>query len=322
MQAIQNKNGELILQQLPRPIPNGGEVLIQVEAAGVNRSDVLQRKGYYLPPEGASPLLGLEVAGTIIAVGPGVDSGALKQKVTALTPGGGYAEYCVTAYSQCLPIPKGLTIAEAASLPETFFTVWSNLFERCHFAPGETLLIQGGTSGIGVTAIQIAHALGHPVYATAGSHEKCAACLKLGASRAINYKTEDFAQVVKEATEGRGVDVILDIIGGDYIAREVPILAKDGRLALIGMMGGRMASFNGSELIHNRLTITGSSLRPASLAYKAHIAQKLKTHIWPLIEEGKIRPVLYKTFPFTQAAEAHRLMESSEHIGKIVLLFT
>ena len=308
----------LKLTERPTPQPKAGEVLIKVAAAGINRPDAFQRAGAYPPPPGASDLPGLEVAGTIAAVGEGVRDWNVGDAVCALTPGGGYAQYCVTPAPQCLPVPKGMSMVEAASLPETFFTVWSNVFDRAKLAPGESLLVQGGSSGIGVTAIQMARALGHTVFATAGSAEKCAACAKLGA-QAINYNTEDFVAVVKKATDGRGVDVILDMVGGDYVQRELKTLADDGRLVFINTMGGRESTVDFRALMARRLTITGSTLRPRSVAFKGEIAKSLREKIWPHIEAGRIKPVIYKTFPLADAASAHVLMESSQHIGKIVL---
>jgi NADPH2:quinone reductase len=303
----------------PVPQPAAGEVLIKVKAAGVNRPDVLQRMGHYPVPPGASDIPGLEVAGTIVALGAGVHEWKLGETVCALVQGGGYAEYCTAPALQCLPIPKGLSEVEAASLPETFFTVWSNVFDRAGLKPGETFLVQGGSSGIGVTAIQIAKAFGHQVFVTGGSAEKCAACEQLGADRAINYKTEDFVAVVKEATGGRGVDVMLDMVGGDYVDRELKALADDGRIVLIAFLGGNRSNINLNEILRRRLTLTGSTLRPRPVEFKGAIARKLREKVWPLIETGKIKPVVYKTFPLSEAARAHELMESSQHIGKIVL---
>jgi NADPH2:quinone reductase len=296
-----------------------GEVLIKVHAAGINRPDVLQRLGHYPVPPGASDLPGLEVAGEIV---DGDLAGSALRKgdmVCALVQGGGYAEYCVAPVGQCLPIPKGLGPLEAASLPETFFTVWSNVFDRAALAAGETLLVQGGTSGIGVTAIQLAAALGHRVFATAGSDDKCRACESLGAERGINYRDEDFVAVVKELTAGKGVDVVLDMVAGDYVAREIDCLADDGRIALIALLGGARASLDLGQVLRRRLSISGSTLRPRPVAFKAAIARKLLARVWPLLEQGKIKPVIFKTFPLEQAAQAHALMESSTHVGKIVL---
>jgi NADPH2:quinone reductase len=309
----------LVAAERPRPSPKAGEVLIRVAAAGVNRPDVLQRTGNYPVPPGASDIPGLEVAGTIVE-GDTQGSGlALGERVCALVQGGGYAEYCAAPLGQCLPIPGGLSDAEAASLPETFFTVWTNVFDRARLAPGETLLVQGGSSGIGVAAIQLAHALGHRVFATAGSAEKVAACEALGAERGINYHTEDFAAVVAELTGKKGVDVILDMIGGSYLPREINCLADDGRIALIALLGGAKAELDLSQVLRRRLTVSGSTLRPRPVAFKAAIAARLLEHVWPLIEAGSIKPVVFKTFALTDAAAAHRLMESSQHIGKIVL---
>ena len=304
-----------------RPVPQAkaGEVLIKIAAAGVNRPDVMQRMGRYPVPPGASDIPGLELAGSVVALGEGVSGFRIGDAVCALVQGGGYAEYCNAPAPQCLPIPKGLSAVEAASLPETFFTVWSNVFDRAGLKSGETLLVQGGSSGIGVTAIQMAKAFGHTVFATAGSDEKCQACVKLGASRAINYRTEDFVAVVKEATGGRGVDVILDMVGGDYIDRELKALADDGRIALIAFLGGTQSTINLNEVLRRRLTLSGSALRPRSIEFKGGVAKNLRERVWPLIEAGKIKPVIYKTFPLADASKAHELMESSAHIGKIVL---
>jgi NADPH:quinone reductase len=309
----------LRLGERPVPQPKAGEVLVRVEAAGVNRPDVLQRLGHYPVPPGASDLPGLEIAGEVVALGEGVNSWNRGDMVCALVQGGGYAEYCTAPAPQCLPIPRNLGAAEAASLPETFFTVWSNVYDRARLAPGEGLLVQGGSSGIGVTAIQMAKAFGHKVLATAGSPQKCAACEELGADRAINYKTEDFAAIVKEATAGRGVDVILDMVGGEYIDRELKCLADDGRLVIIAMLGGAKATVNLNEILRRRLTLTGSTLRPRPVSFKGAIARNLQEKVWPHIESGAIKPVVYRIFPLAEAAQAHALMESSTHIGKIVL---
>ena len=302
-----------------------GEVLIRVAASGVNRPDVLQRTGNYPVPPGASDIPGLEVAGEIIAG----DAAAMAaagfkpgDRVCALVAGGGYAELCVAPVGQCLPVPKGLTDIEAASLPETFFTVWSNVFDRARLQAGETLLIQGGTSGIGVTAIQMAKALGATVFATAGSDEKCAACLALGADHAINYKTADFSVEAKRLTDGKGVNVILDMVAGSYVAREVECLAEDGRLVIIAVQGGVKAEFNAGMVLRKRLSITGSTLRPRPIAFKTAIAQSLRAKVWPLLESGAIKPVIFKTFPADAAAQAHALMESNQHIGKIILTWS
>jgi len=310
-----------VLQLCERPMPElkPGEVLIHVHAAGVNRPDVLQRMGHYPVPPGASDLPGLEVAGEI--VGGDVEGTPFKKgdMVCALVQGGGYAEYCAAPAGQCLPIPAGLTPLEAAALPENYFTVWSNVFDRAQLSGGETLLVQGGSSGIGVTAIQLAAALGHRVFATAGSKEKCDACVELGAERAINYKDEDFVDVVKALTDGKGVDVVLDMVAGDYVAREIACLADDGRIALIALLGGAKATIDLGQVLRRRLVISGSTLRPRPVAFKADIAAKLLQHAWPLLEQKKVRPVIYKTFPLAQAADAHALMESSTHVGKIML---
>ncbi len=310
-----------VLQLCERPMPvlAPGHVLIRVHAAGINRPDVLQRTGNYPVPPGASDIPGLEVAGEIVDGDLAGSGFAIGDMVCALVQGGGYAEYCSAALSLCLPLPKGMSALQAASLPETFFTVWSNVFERGGLAAGETLLVQGGSSGIGVTAIQLAKALGHTVFATAGSDEKCRACEALGADRAINYRTEDFAEVVKAATGGKGVDVILDMVGGDYVPREIACLADDGRLVIIALLGGASATVPLGQILRRRLTVTGSTLRPRPVAFKAQIAARLREHVWPLLEAGAIKPVIYKTFPLADAALAHALMESSEHVGKIVL---
>ncbi len=313
-----------VLRQGERPVPvaGAGELLIRVAASGVNRPDVLQRTGNYPVPPGASDLPGLEVAG-IVESG---DAAAMAQagfqvgdRVCALVAGGGYAEYCVAPVGQCLPVPQGLNDVEAASLPETFFTVWSNVFDRGRLQPGETLLVQGGTSGIGVTAIQMGKALGARVIATAGSDEKCAACLSLGADHAINYKTQDFTEEAKAFTGGAGVNVVLDMVAGAYVAREVNCLAEDGRLVIIAVQGGTKAEFNAGLVLRRRLQITGSTLRPRPVAFKAAIAQALKANVWPLIERGAIKPVIHSTFAAADAAAAHTLMESNQHVGKIVL---
>lgn len=312
----------LHLVERPRPQPRAGEALLRVHAAGVNRPDVLQRKGGYPPPPGASDLPGLEVAG-VIEEGDLAGSGfAIGDAVCGLVAGGGYAEYCAVPVAQLLPVPRGLSFAEAAGLPETFFTVWSNVFDRARLAPGETLLVQGGTSGIGVAAVQLAVALGHTVYATAGSDEKCRAIDALGAARAINYRDEDFGAVLQELTQGRGVDVILDMVGGDYVAREIACLAEDGRLVLIALLGGAKAEIDLSAVLRRRLTITASTLRPRPVEFKAAIARRLRALVWPLIEAGRVKPMLFATFGLGEAAAAHALMESSRHIGKIVLAVT
>ena len=311
-----------VLKVCERPMPtiSAGEVLIKVHAAGVNRPDVLQRSGNYPVPAGVSDLPGLEVAGEL--VGGDLSGSAFKMgdMVCALVQGGGYAEYCAASIALCLPVPKGWRAVEAASLPEAFFTVWSNVFDRAGLTGAETLLVQGGSSGIGVTAIQIATALGHRVFATAGSDEKCRACVALGAERAINYRTEDFVDVVKTATAGKGVDVILDMVGGDYVPREISCLADDGRLVFIALLGGSKSNISLGQILLRRLTITGSTLRPRSVAFKAAIAAQLHQRLWPLLETRKINPVIYRTFPLDEAAQAHTLMETSKHVGKIMLV--
>ena len=318
---ITRPGGPDVLQIAERdvPRPKAGEVIIAVAAAGVNRPDCFQRAGSYAPPPGASDLPGLEVAGTVAALGEGVAQWRIGDQVCALTPGGGYAQYCATPASHCLPVPAGLTVAEAASLPETFFTVWINVFERARLAAGETLLVQGGSSGIGVTAIQLARAFGHRVFATAGSADKCAACERLGAERAIDYRKEDFVEVVKQLTGGKGVDVILDMVGGDYVPRELKCLATDGRLSIIAFLGGTRTTLDMGDILYRRLTITGSTLRPRSIEYKAQVAAALREKVWPLLSAGRLKPVIHQRFPLEQAAAAHALMESSAHIGKILL---
>ena len=315
----------LRLAERPVPQPGDGELLIRVAASGVNRPDVLQRKGNYAPPAGVSDLPGLEVAGVVESG----DAAAMAQaglrvgdRVCALVAGGGYAQWCVAPVAQCLPVPQGLSDVEAASLPETFFTVWSNVFDRGRLQAGEVLLVQGGSSGIGVTAIQLARARGATVIVTAGSDEKCAACLALGAHYAINYKTQDFVAEARRLTDGRGVDVVLDMVAGSYVAREVECLAEDGRVVIIAVQGGLDAQFNAGLVLRRRLTITGSTLRPRPLAFKGAIAQALREHVWPLLASGAVKPVIHSTFPTAQAAQAHALMESNQHVGKIVLTWT
>jgi NADPH2:quinone reductase len=303
----------------PVPAPKAHEILVKVAAAGVNRPDVLQRSGNYPVPPDASDLPGLEVAGEVIALGSAARNFQVGDRVCALVHGGGYAEYCVAPEVQALPAPKGLSMVEAASLPETFFTVWGNVYDRGRLAPGESLLVQGGSSGIGVTAIQMARATGNRVFATAGSDEKCAACVRLGAEKAVNYKTQDFVAELKAATGGKGVDVILDMVGGDYVPKELKLLADEGRLVFIAFLRGHKSELDINELMRRRLTLTGSTLRPRPVEFKGYLARNLREKIWPLIEAGKIRPEIYKTFALAQAAQAHRLMESSQHIGKIVL---
>jgi len=301
------------------PTPGAGEVRIRVAAAGVNRPDVLQRRGAYPPPPGASDLPGLEVAGEIDVLGSEVSEWHVGDRVCALLAGGGYATLCTAPAVQCLPIPRGIDFVAAAAMPETFFTVWTNVFDRGKLRAGESALFHGGSSGIGTTAIQLAVARGSRVLATAGSDEKCRACEQLGAERAINYRTEDFVEIVKQVTQGRGVDLILDIVGGDYIARDLAALAVEGRLVVIGFMGGDTATIDFRRVLGRRLTITGSTLRPRSPAEKGEIATALRWEVWPLVEQGVVKPIVYRTFPLEEAAAAHRLMESSEHVGKIVL---
>ncbi|MDD5334414.1 MAG: NAD(P)H-quinone oxidoreductase [Rhodoferax sp.] len=312
----------LRLGERPTPLPGAGELLIRVSASGVNRPDVLQRTGNYPVPPGASDIPGLEVAG-VIEQGDAqelADAGfKLGDRVCALVAGGGYAEFCVAPVAQCLPVPKGLSDVEAASLPETFFTVWSNVFDRARLQKGETLLIQGGSSGIGVTAIQLAKAMGAQVIVTAGSDEKCAACLALGADHAINYRTQDFQVEVKRLTFGQGVNVILDMVAGNYVAKEVECLSEDGRLVIIAVQGGVKSEINAGLVLRRRLTVTGSTLRPRPVAFKAAIAQACLKNVWPLIERGAIKPVIHSTFVAQDAAKAHALMESNKHVGKIVL---
>ena len=303
----------------PVPSPGDNEILIKVAAAGVNHPDLMQRRGVYPPPPGAPDIPGLEVAGTVAAIGAKVDAWNVGDDVTALVAGGGYAEYCVAPSVQALPVPKGLTMIEAAALPETFFTVWINLFERARLEPGESALVHGGASGIGTAAIMIAAALGSTVYATAGSQEKCAACEKLGAVRAINYKTEDFVSITKEMTGNKGVNVVLDMIGGDYLSRNIDSLAEDGRLAIIALLGGAKAELDIGRVLRKRLTITGSTLRPRTIAFKGSIAQALREKVWPLIEAGKIKPVVQEVLPLTDASESHRLLEAGNHVGNFVL---
>jgi NADPH2:quinone reductase len=308
------------IAQGPVPAIKADELLIRVEAAGINRPDVLQRQGSYPPPPGASPVLGLEVAGEVAAVGPEAHGFAVGDKVCGLANGGGYAEYCAVPASQCLPWPKRYDAVRAGAVPETAFTVWANVFQMGRLAKGETLLVHGGTSGIGVTAIQLAKEFGATVYATAGSEEKCAACLKLGASAAINYRTKDFAAEVKTLTGGKGVDVILDMVGAPYATKNVRSLGMDGRLVIIAFLeGSKAAEFDFLPVMLRRLTITGSTMRPRTTAQKGQIAAELRALVWPVLDAGRCAPVVHATFPMAQAAEAHRLMETSSHIGKIVL---
>ncbi len=309
----------LRMAERPVPQPRRGEVLIAVQAAGINRPDVAQRRGAYPPPPGASDIPGLEVAGRVHALGEGVADWRVGDAVCALVAGGGYAQFCAAPAAQCLPIPRGLGPVEAASLPETFFTVWSMVWKRGALAPGETLLVHGGTSGIGVTAIQMARALGNPIYVTAGSDEKCHACEALGANAAINYKARDFVAEVKALTDGRGVDVILDMVAGGYVRRDIDALADDGRIVILAVQGGAKGEVAFDQVLRRRLTITGGTLRPRPVAFKGRIARELREAVWPLLESGRIRPVVHASFPLAQAAAAHALMESGAHVGKIVL---
>jgi len=309
----------LVPAERPQPEAGPGEVLIKVAAAGVNRPDVMQRKGAYPPPPGASDIPGLEVAGTVASVGAGVHIWRPGDRVCALVAGGGYAEYCVAPAPQCLPVPDRMDLTHAAAIPETFFTVWTNVFERGHLEAGESALIHGGSSGIGTTAIQLARAFGARVFATAGSAEKCAACERLGAERAINYREQDFVAAIHGLTGGRGVDLILDMVGGEYLPRNLEVLAVDGRLVQIALIGGAKAQINMAIVLQRRLTVTGSTLRPRSVAEKGVIATALRERVWPLLESGAIAPVIFQTFPLRDAAAAHRVMESSAHIGKLVL---
>jgi putative PIG3 family NAD(P)H quinone oxidoreductase len=303
----------------PTPTPGDGEVLVRVAAAGVNRPDVMQRQGRYPPPPGASDLPGLEIAGEIAVVGPKVSGLSVGDQITALLPGGGYAEYALAAAPLCLPIPSGLTALQAAAIPETYFTVWTNLFDRGRLKAGETALIHGGTSGIGTTAVQLAAAWGARVFATAGSDDKARACERLGAVRGINYHTEDFVAVLRAATDGHGVDVILDMVAGSYTPRNLEIAALEGRVVVISLLGGSRAEINLGLILTKRLTLTGSTLRTRTVPQKAAVADAVRKNIWPILESGRAHPVIHATFPLAQASEAHRLMESSSHIGKIVL---
>jgi putative PIG3 family NAD(P)H quinone oxidoreductase len=321
---IARPGGPEVLRPAERPVPEpaAGEVLVRVAAAGVNRPDLMQREGKYPPPPGAPDIPGLEISGTVVALGPdGTDRRwQIGDAVCALVAGGGYAEYAVAPSVQCLPIPPGLPTTTAAAIPETFFTVWTNLFQRGRLSAGEHTLIHGGTSGIGTTAIQLAREFGATVSATAGSAEKCAACTALGATVAINYKADDFVEVIKRVTASRGVDVILDIIGGDYLARNLDCLAKNGRLVQIGLMGGARAQLSLTPILQRRLTLTGSTLRPRTVEEKGALARDVEHHVWPLLASGKVAPVIYRTFPLAAAADAHRSLESGEHIGKVVLI--
>jgi putative PIG3 family NAD(P)H quinone oxidoreductase len=319
--AISEPGGPRVLKPEKRPLPTlrEGEIMVRVRAAGVNRPDVMQRKGLYPVPPGASDLPGLEVAGEVAALGPGATRWRIGDQVCALTPGGGYAEYCRVHESNALPVPHGFTLTEAGALPETFFTVWHNVFERGGLKKGETLLVHGGSSGIGTTAIQLASAFGAYVVTTAGSPEKCAACLKLGADRAINYRTEDFVAVTREATGGRGADVILDMVGGDYVARNYDAAAIEGRIVQIATQGGAQATVDVAKIMVKRLVHTGSTLRPRTTEFKAGVAAALEAQVWPLLAERRVAPVMDMIFPLTEAWRAHERMEEGEHIGKIVL---
>lgn len=319
--AITEPGGPMVLkpEKRPLPMPREGEILIRVRAAGVNRPDVSQRKGSYPPPPGASDLPGLEAAGEVVAIGPDTTRWRIGDQVTALTPGGSYAEYVRVAGSNALPVPHGFTFTEAAAIPETFFTVWHNVFQRGGLKEGESFMVHGGTSGIGTTAIQLAKALGATVFATAGSDEKCAACLRLGADHAINYRSADFVAVTKDATGGKGIDVILDMVGGDYVDRNYDAAAIDGRIVQIAVMGGAKATANQAKLMTKRLTHTGSTLRPRSVEFKAGVAAELEATVWPLLASRRIAPVMDMIFPLTEAWRAHERMEEGEHIGKIVL---
>ncbi len=310
---------QLRLTDRPTPQPGSGEVLIRVAAAGVNRPDVVQRQGHYPPPPGASDLPGLEVAGTVTALGPDVTGISVGDEVTALLSGGGYAEYATAAAAVCLPIPNGLSMIEAAALPENYFTVWTNLFERGGCKAGEDVLIHGGTSGIGTTAIQLAKAFGARVFATAGTHAKARFCESLGAVRGIDYRTEDFVEIVKNATDGKGVALILDMVAGTYVQRNIEAAAVEGRIVVIAVQGGARAEIMMNKLMIKRLTLTGSTLRPRTVAQKAAVAEGVRKNVWPLLAAGRVRPIIHASFPLAEAAEAHRLMESSSHIGKIML---
>jgi len=311
----------LVPAERPRPAPAGDEVLIEVAAAGVNRPDALQRRGGYPPPAGASDIPGLEVAGTVVEVGAGTAAAfKIGDAVTALVSGGGYAEFCTAPAVQCLPIPRGLDMIASAAIPETTFTVWTNVFERGRLKSGESILIHGGSSGIGTTAIQLARARGSRVFATAGSAAKCQACERLGAERAFNYRETDFVAAVRDATGGRGVDVVLDIVGGDYLPRNIEVLALEGRLVQIALQSGSTAQLNMAPMLTRRLTMTASTLRPRTVSEKGAIAAAVRANVWPLFESGAIKPQIFATFPLRAAADAHRLLESGQHIGKIVLV--
>jgi NADPH2:quinone reductase len=319
---IAEPGGPGVLRPCTRPMPvaGPGQILVAVAAAGVNRPDVLQRQGLYPPPKGASDIPGLEIAGSVVGLGEGVSDFHFGDMVAALVPGGGYAEYCIADEGSALPVPKGVSPVEAAALPETVFTVWTNLFERAALRRGETLLVHGGSSGIGTTAIQLATAFGVTVYATAGTAEKCVACEKLGAARAVNYREEDFLAVLREETGGKGVDVILDMVGGSYVQKNIDLLAPDGRLVNIAFLQGSRAEVNLLPVMLKRLTLTGSTLRARPVAEKARLASEVRRHVWPLVESGRVRPVIDSTFPLEEAAKAHERMDSGGHIGKIVLV--
>jgi putative PIG3 family NAD(P)H quinone oxidoreductase len=313
--------GPEVLVPVARPIPKAGagEVLVRVAAAGVNRPEVLQRQGKYPPPPGAPSILGMEIAGTVVALGEGVDESLLGKKVCALIAGGAYAEYAVAPAGQCLEVPEGLSLVEAAALPETLFTVWSNLFDRGWAQPGESVLVHGGTSGIGTMAIALAKLFGLTILVTAGSDEKCAAARGLGADLAINYKTQDFVEEVKTFTGGKGVQIVIDMVGGDYVARNLQCLAEDGRHVSIAVQGGATATIPVWDVMRRRLTLTGSTLRPRSVEFKSLLADELRRHVWPLVAEGKLKPIIDRSFPLAEAPAAHRRMEAGEHVGKIVL---
>ena len=319
---ISKAGGPDVLVEIERPTPSpaGGEVLVKVAAAGVNRPDVMQRMGHYPPPPGITDIPGLEISGVVEQLGSGVDQWRVGDRVCALVAGGGYAEYCVAPAPQCLPLPGDVDFVHAAAIPETFFTVWTNVFERGRLKPGESILVHGGSSGIGTAAIQLARALGSRVFATAGSAEKCAACERLGAERAINYREQDFVAVVKDATGGKGVDVVLDMVGGDYFPRNMDALRMDGRLVSIAVLNGVKTTINIVTMMQRRLTLTGSTLRTRPIDEKGAIASALRQHVWPLLESGAVSPVIHATFPLRAAAEAHRVMESGAHIGKLVLV--
>lgn len=310
----------LVRTERPVPAIAAGELLVQVAAAGVNRADVMQREGHYPPPPGVSDVPGLEVSGTVAAVGPGVDGWSVGDPVCALVAGGGYAEYCAVPAPQCLPVPAGVELVDAAALPEVAMTVWTNVFDRAALRPGETLLVHGGSSGIGTMAIQLAAAFGSPVFATAGSAEKCAACTALGAAAAVNYREADFVEAIRAATDGQGVDVVLDMVGQAYLPRNLAVLKTEGRLVIIAFMSGPAAEIDLATLMTRRLTVTGSTLRARSVAQKGAVAAAVRERVWPLVESGRVRPVVHRRFPLAQAGEAHRLMESSTHVGKLLLV--